>query len=162
MRCLISANVASYYYLARCTRPCANRDYAQIDQMIWTDHYNDLSILCWRRRWLGDGIVSSSASILPRRCSPWRNSDGGASARPDLRGHLERRIQFVRQRADIGHAPHARLMIGLGARQQHVVLQHIHRRARHYFCDVHKTLVRRRCLALRRQLPGVARRAGLS
>ena len=30
---------------------------AQIDQMIWTDHYNDLSLLRWRRRWLGDGIV---------------------------------------------------------------------------------------------------------
>jgi len=36
----------------------------------------------------------------------------GASARPDLRGHLEQRIQFVRQRADIGRASHARL-IGL-------------------------------------------------
>src|SRR5947209_7804326 len=35
------------------------------NQTLWTDHHNDLSILCWRRRWLSDGIVSS-ASILPR------------------------------------------------------------------------------------------------
>jgi hypothetical protein len=91
---------------------------AQIDQMIWTDHYNDL-------RFCAGGDAGSVTGLSRRRRRSCRGDAhlgetamGGASARRDLRGHLERRIQFVRQRADIGHAPHARLMIGLGARQK--------------------------------------------
>jgi hypothetical protein len=39
-----------------CTPVVSTSTNAQIDQMIWTDHYNDLSILCWRR----DAVYQSS------------------------------------------------------------------------------------------------------
>ena len=55
--------------------------------VIWRSGAAQYSILaaapaCWRRRWPGNRIVSSSASILPRRCSPWRNAGAGARAYP--------------------------------------------------------------------------------
>jgi hypothetical protein len=55
--------------------------------VIWRTGAAQYSILAatpapWRRRWPGNRIVSSSPSILPRRCSPWQNSDAGARAYP--------------------------------------------------------------------------------
>ena len=73
--------------------------------VIWRSGAAQYSILaatpaCWRRRWPGNRIVSSSASILPRRCSPWRKRRcGGASVSRVLddarKARLNRRFDLV-------------------------------------------------------------------
>ena len=69
---------------------------------------------------------------------PEKIADRSARPAPAPSGrHLDRRIEFGRQRAHVRRLPHPRLMVGLGARQQGLVADHIQRGAGHDLRHVH-------------------------